>query len=46
MDIICIYFCLIETNSIELPVSVSQGLFEPTTYSFPLNTVFEESIWG
>lgn len=39
------FFVLLKQNSIELTVSFSQGWFEPSRYSFPLNSIFEKSIW-
>lgn len=39
-------FVLLKPNGIELSVSVSQAWFEPSRYSFPLNSIFEENICG
>lgn len=43
MDVICVYFCLIETKYYRIATSVSLGRFEVSKWSCPLKSFSEEN---
>ena len=44
MDIICVYFCLIETKYYRIASVYFTGMVWDKWFSFHLNSVFEESL--